>query len=360
MRVAVIGSGINGICSAIALSESGCSVTVYERTFPFSETSSRSSKLLHGGIRYLENGHIKLVKEALEDRAWWLQNAPEYTQVNNFFIPIYENSSRCRLKLYAGVKIYDYLAGSYSLGPSAYHSREETLLSNKCLSPNGLLGSVSYFDVQMEDVGLSQWLVERALSLGVIILDHTHVDKLSPEGVVTLSDGREFTHDRIVNTCGPWTAKLLTESCVKTDYSLVPVKGSHLIVQRFIENPIVIQEPEDNRIVFMLPLGNQTLIGTTEVVHDLDREIVCSDQEVTYLLAVVNSTLCEPLSEIEVVDTYAGVRPVVTTEVEMSKLSKASRDSVIEENRKIVSVFGGKWTSGMRLGEKVAKLVTSK
>ena len=357
MRVAIIGAGINGICSAISLAQRGCSVTVYERSSPFSETSSRSSKLLHGGIRYLENGHIKLVREALEDRAWWVQNAPKYTQVNNFFIPIYENSSRSRLKLYAGVKLYEYLASSYSLGPSKYHNLEATLKANNCLSSDGLLGSVSYFDVQMDDIGLSEWLVGKAHSLGAIILDHTCVDRLSPEGVVMLSNGKKAVYDKIVNACGPWVAKILAESCIKSDFSLAPVKGSHIIVDRSINNPIVIQIPEDSRIVFMLPHGNQTLIGTTEVVHDMECEITCSDQEINYLIEAVNTVLHEPLSANEIIDKYAGVRPIVSTEKEMSKLSKANRDSVLEKHEKIVSIFGGKWTSGMRLGEAVANIV---
>jgi glycerol-3-phosphate dehydrogenase len=357
MRIAIVGAGINGMCSAVALAQRGCSVTVYERSYPFSETSSRSSKLLHGGIRYLENGHINLVREALEDRAWWVQNAPEYTKVNNFFIPIYNNSSRSRLKLYAGVKLYEYLAGNYSFGPSEYHNRKATLLANDCLSSDGLLGSVSYFDVQMDDVGLSKWLVKRAYSLGVIILDHTCVCKLSPDGAVILSDGRKITFDKIVNACGPWAAKILAESCIKSNYILAPVKGSHIIVGRSISNPIVIQVPEGNRIVFMLPCRNQTLIGTTEVVHNIKNKITCSDQEVSYLISVVNSVLHEPLSVTEVLDKYAGVRPIVSTEAEISKLSKASRDSVFERHGRVVSVFGGKWTSGMRLGETVANIV---
>lgn len=357
MHVAIVGAGINGICSAIALAQRGCSVTVYERSLPFSETSSRSSKLLHGGIRYLENGHVKLVREALEDRAWWVNNAPEYTKVNNFFIPIYKTSSRSRLKLYAGVKLYEYLASSYSLGPSKYHNVKATLKANNCLSPDGLLGSVSYFDVQMDDVGLSEWLVRKARSLGVVIVDHTGVGRLLPEGVVILSDGREIAYSKIVNACGPWAAKIMAESCIKSDYSLAPVKGSHIIVQRSINNPIVIQVPEDSRIVFMLPHGNQTLIGTTEVVHDMECEITCSDQEIDYLIEAVNSVLHEPLSVIEVVDKYAGLRPIVSNEVEISKLSKSNRDSVFEKRDRIVSIFGGKWTSGMRLGEVVADMV---
>lgn len=107
MKVAVIGAGVNGICSAIALAQEGCDVLVYDRKTPFSETSANSSKLLHGGIRYLEKGHIKLVRDALEDRAWWMKNAKEHTKIARFYIPIYKNHSRSQLKLYIGAKLYE-------------------------------------------------------------------------------------------------------------------------------------------------------------------------------------------------------------------------------------------------------------
>jgi glycerol-3-phosphate dehydrogenase len=169
MNIAVIGAGVNGICCALALAERGCQVTVYESKTPFSETSSKSSKLLHGGIRYLEAFHFKLVREALADRAWWIENAPQHTKIHRFYIPIYKGKSRSRLQLYIGTKIYDLLSGKNSLGRSRYHSAKETLENNPILSPDGLLGAVSYIDVQMDDRSLSEWLIKKTKAQGIII-----------------------------------------------------------------------------------------------------------------------------------------------------------------------------------------------
>ncbi len=354
MDIAVIGAGVNGICCAIALAEKGCKVTVYERKTPFTETSSKSSKLLHGGIRYLETYQFKLVREALADRAWWIENAEQYTKINRFFIPIYKNKSRSRLKLYLGVKVYEWLAGQYSLGRSQYHSSKETLEHNPALVPEGLLGAVSYIDVQMDDRNLSKWLIRKAESLGVIIRNSTPVHRIETDGSVELINGEVIRHIKIINTCGPWIKELNDRSSIDSAYNLALVKGSHLIVDGLLANPIVIQVPSDGRIVFALPLGGNTLIGTTEVTHKITDQIDCSDHELSYLINVANSVFNRKISTIEVRQSYAGVRPIVSSKTSLDALSKATRESAIETIGNLTNVFGGKWTSAMRLGQKVS------
>ena len=361
MNVAVIGAGVNGICCALSLAEKGCNVTVYESKTPFSETSSKSSKLLHGGIRYLESFQIKLVKEALADRAWWIRNAEQHTRINRFFIPIYKNRSRSRLKLFLGVKIYEWLAGSNSLGESRYHNREQTLALNPVLSADGLLGSVSYIDVQMDDHGLSEWLIKKAKSAGVVIQENTPIQRVGIDGSITKADGKEIKYDKIVNVCGPWAKKLIEDSELRSEYSLALVKGSHIFIDRFLVNPLVIQIPEDDRIVFALPYIGRTLIGTTELKHEISDQISCSEQELTYLINAVSSVFAEKLKTNEVTEVYAGVRPIVSTEQKVEALSKANRESTIETIGDLTSVFGGKWTSAMRLANTVSeKIVKSK
>lgn len=360
MRIAVIGAGVNGICSAIALAERGGIVTVFDRSVPFSETSSRSSKLLHGGIRYLEKGHIRLVREALIDRAWWVDSAKQYTTTSRFFIPVYKNGCRSRLKLYAGVKLYEYLAGNYSLGPSRYHNKEETLFFNPLLNPDDLLGSVSYLDVQMDDVALSDWLMRKARSLNVEVIDNTLVERITPEGLVQLCDNEIKRFDRVVNACGPWASRLLSDSKIQSQHRLVLVKGSHLIIDRKIDYPLVIQVAIDGRIIFMLPLTDRALIGTTESVHDIDEKIFCNQSEVEYLLKSINEVVKNKIEPDEIVGSFAGVRPIMSKANVVGDVSSARRNSCIERINNIVNVFGGKWTSGMRLGQTVAEEVFSK
>jgi glycerol-3-phosphate dehydrogenase len=354
MDVAVIGAGVNGICCAIALAEKGCKVTVYERKTPFSETSSNSSKLLHGGIRYLEAFHLKLVREALADRAWWIEKAEQHTKTTRFYIPIYKNKSRSRLKLYLGAKAYEWLAGNYSLGRSQYHSAKEALENNPSLSPDGLLGAVSYIDVQMDDRNLSEWLIERAESLGVLIRNRTPIQRIGINGSVELITGEVVRYSKIINACGPWVKELIDRSTIDSAYSLALVRGSHLIVDRLLANPLVIQVPSDSRIVFMLPLGKNTLIGTTEVMHKISDQISCSDLELKYLINAGNAVLNREISLAEVTHSYSGVRSIVSAKTSLDDLSKATRESAVETIGNLTNVFGGKWTSAMRLGQKVS------
>lgn len=313
--------------------------------------------MLHGGIRYLEKGHFKLVRDALVDRAWWLNNAKEYTRVSRFYIPVYKHSKRSSLTLFIGVKLYEYLSTKYSLGPSRYHSKKSTLNLNPLIRSAELIGSVSYLDVQMDDRGLSCWLLERAERLGVRVKANVHVAQVSLDGRVILSSGSVESYDRVVNAAGPWAAKLLMDSGIESRFGLILIKGSHVLVNKQLENPLVLQSPSDGRIVFMLPHDNKTLIGTTEVLHELGDDIICTQDEIMYLLETVNSRLSEAIKPSDIVDVYAGIRPIVRPKDTVADLNSANRESVIEENQRVVSVYGGKWTSGIRLGKSVADLL---
>jgi glycerol-3-phosphate dehydrogenase len=264
------------------------------------------------------------------------------------------------LKLYLGVKFYEHLAGRYSLGPSQYHDKEETLLNNPCLSPNQLLGSVSYLDVQMDDVALSNWLLNKARSMGVEVVPDSHVESITLDGRVLFSDGSEKRYSKVINACGPWAAKLFADSKIQSDVQLTLVRGSHLLVNRVIENPIVFQVPEDERIVFILPQGDKVLIGTTEVVHSLGEKITTSQAEIEYLLNAVNGKLRDSIKLADIIGTYSGIRPIVCSRHKISNVSAANRESSLESIGKVVGIFGGKWTSAVRLGRSVADLVMSK
>ena len=359
MNIAVIGAGVNGICCAIALAEKGCKVTVYETKTPFSETSSKSSKLLHGGIRYLESFHINLVREALEDRAWWIKNAEEYTKVARFFIPIYKEKSRSRLKLYLGAKFYELLAGKNSLGKSRYHNTSETLRLNPDLKPDGLLGSVSYVDVQMNDIGLSGWLLNKAESAGVVIHSNTSIKSISTDGLITKANGQSKKFTKVINACGPWAKQLIDDSGINAEFDLALLKGSHLFVDFELSNPLVIQVPGGNRIIFAMPYEGKTLIGTTELKHEISNPISCSSYEIDYLLDAVNSVLNKRLNRVDVIGTYAGVRPIVSAKQSVQELSKVNREATIWTLNNLINVFGGKWTSAMRLGNMVSNQVMS-
>ena len=358
--VAVIGGGINGLFASWALLQSGFQVALFERGKVLSQTSAASSKLLHGGIRYLEHGHIKLVREALEDRSWWLKYAPSYTRKTRFFVPIYSERSRTRLKLYVGVKLYEYISGRHAIGTSEWHSRSETLSLNPLLMKEGLKGSVSYFDVQMNDEALGMWVLKQAQVAGLYLNEDSPVTRVSTNGEVYFDDGRVNKYDYVVNATGPWATNLLSQSEIDCRHSLKLVRGSHLIINRKIENALVLQVKEDNRIVFLLPQADKTILGTTEVDHDTLDHIECTKSEMDYLVKIANIYMSDSLAKNDIFASYAGVRPIIRkhTDVDMNS-SSASRESDIEVTGRLVTILGGKWTSAPRLGTKVAQVVQS-
>tara|TARA_B100000925_G_scaffold291549_1_gene280038 strand:- start:5496 stop:6596 length:1101 start_codon:yes stop_codon:yes gene_type:complete len=357
--VAIIGCGINGIGTALAFSEKGYQVKIFEKGRAFAETSSKSSKLLHGGLRYLENGHFGLVQEALKERAAWVQQVPNFTNIERFYLPIYQGKSRNRFILYAGVKLYELLAGKHSLGQSKFHSVKDTLQNNSNLKHKGLIGSVSYVDVQMDDHKIALWLLEKARSKGVEIREGVEVTSFDVKGNVAVNGKEHHSFDYVINAAGPWAKKLLTANRIESNFDMSLVKGSHLIVSRQTENPLVLQNNEDGRIIFMLPSAKGSIIGTTEIPQKTSDNIICSDEETNYLLDIVNSYINEPINHEEIMDTYSGVRPLVFDN-NKSSVSKISRDSATEQIGSLINIYGGKWTSGLSLGQKVVSSLQKK
>ena len=197
-RVAVVGAGVNGTSIATACAKQGCEVVLFDTGSPFAETSSKSSRMLHGGIRYLEQGHIKLVREALREREEWQRIAPDATRVERFFFPIYKDSPRGRTTLFAGALLYQWLAGRFSLGRSQLHSKNELLRAFPTLSPENLKGGISYCDLVMNDQVMAEHLLAEAQSSGVTIRSHCRVSHLTTDGSLKVND--DILHFyRIVN-----------------------------------------------------------------------------------------------------------------------------------------------------------------
>lgn len=357
-RVAVVGAGVNGVSIASACASLGHDVQLFDESTPFDQTSSASSRMLHGGIRYIEQGHIGLVREALIERDGWLRFAPDETRVERFYFPVYRGAKRGRWLLFAGTLIYQWLAGRFSVGHSQLHSGEDIKQVFPNLTSRGLRGGASYCDVVMEYEPLIQHLVDEARKQGVSIVENTRIQRLYSEGCIDTPD-QTLKFDRVINAAGPWAAELLEASGIDSDFTIDHVRGSHLIVKASFPNALVLQAPGGRRIIFVIPLDTEhVLLGTTEHKHDLPDPIVCTDAESEYLLRILNQHLSEPLSTSNIVSSFAGVRPIVRPrDATIGDISSASRDSEIEISDRLISVFGGKWTSARHLGEKVAALV---
>jgi glycerol-3-phosphate dehydrogenase len=349
MRVAVVGGGINGVMSAWALALKGCSVDLFERGRLMGATSSASTKLLHGGLRYLEHGHLKLVREALQERRWWMMRAPHLAKPLQIRLPIYKESRRPGWMIWCGLALYDWLAGQASLGRAQWHSRDEVLRFCRDLRPEDLLGAYTFYDGYMDDHALGLWAAERAAAAGVRVHTETRVETIAQDATVQV-DGRRRPFDRVVNAAGPWVCELLEASGIVARNELDLVRGSHLLLDRPCDSAFLLQVPSDGRICFVLPHQNKTLVGTTEVRQDLAGPICCSPAETAYLLELYRYYF--PANHAEVCGVFSGLRPLIRSH---ANPNKATREYAVETTGKVVTVYGGKWTTARALGLRVAE-----
>jgi glycerol-3-phosphate dehydrogenase len=356
LRIAVVGAGINGVMSAWALADAGRGVVLFERGEPMGETIRASTKLLHGGLRYLEHGSFALVREGLRERAWWLQAAPHLAHRLAIVLPLYRSAPRGRLAIKAGLIGYDLLAGAKRLGWHRWLETDELVQRLPRLRREGLLGGYAFFDGQMDDRALGLWALEQARARGVELRTRARVTQVDAQGGLTCG-GRRETFDFAINAAGPWAGALLAASGIASRHRLDLVRGSHLLLNCPLECGLLLQSPDDARVGFVLPYQGRTLIGTTEVRQTLDEPIACSDAERDYLLRMFNAAFSPGIGPADVAESFAGLRPLVAGDA--AAASAVSREYALELHGRLLTVFGGKWTTARALGAQVAAAVRS-
>lgn len=358
MRVAVIGGGINGLGVAWELSRRDYDVTLFEKGHCGAQTSSATTKMIHGGLRYLEHAHIALVRESLRDRAWLLENLPELVKPVEILLPLYADSPRRAFTLRAGLMLYDLLAGRSNIARHMAMSADE-LIARVPLTANGLRAGFSYWDAQVDDYALARVVVASAISEGANVREETRVVSLrrkENEWVVVVASGEEQRFDFVVNAVGPWMNALLAENRIHSRYILSLVRGSHLVLRnRVADVGMLLQSLSDRRVFFVLPWKGTTLVGTTEVMHRTSLENVqATGEEIDYLIARFNRYLREPITYDDVASTFAGVRPLVGRALNPSAIG---RDYRLERRGNLLNIFGGKMTTFRSMAEKVGMRV---
>lgn len=349
-RVAVIGGGINGLCTAWALSRAGHRPELLERAELVGQTSRASTKLLHGGLRYLENGEFRLVREALRERQWWLATVPALARPLQLLLPLYRTGSRSRWKLKMGLALYDRLAGAGNIGRHQWHGVRTVTAMAPDLNPQGLLGAFTFYDGQMDDHRLGLWVAEQAEKAGARLRCGEEVLGVGPDGSVTTAHQTEH-FDAVVNAAGPWAERLLRNSGIRSRHHLDLIKGSHLLIDRDMSRGYLLEAPQDRRPVFVLPYQGRTLIGTTEKRQTLEGAVCCTDEETRYLTEAYDAYFRSPIRSHEIVERFAGLRPLIRS---ASNPQKTTREYAVERCGRLVTVFGGKWTTARALGERVA------
>lgn len=342
MRVAVVGAGIVGACTAWALARRGVECTLFDRRQPMCETSRASSKLLHGGLRYLETGQFRLVGKALHARTDWLALAPQLCHRLEMLLPMYRDKGRSQFLISAGIRIYDVLALGSGFPRARVLKPSEVLALQPGLSAEGLVGAWAFFDAQMDDYALGNWVVDEFCDLGG--------DLITEHEVRDLAELDQY--DRIVNATGPWAMQLRETQPGKPSVQLDWVRGSHIVLDRVCPAAMLLEVPGSSRIFFILPYQGRTLIGTTEVRQSGPNNPGPSEDEIRYLLDAHNHYMTRAIAmRCDVVEAFSGVRPLLRS---ADNPSEATREWAFERTGKVLHIYGGKWTTAKLQGDDAA------
>lgn len=361
--VIVIGGGANGLGIALDCAHRGLEVLLLERAAFGAGTSSRSSKLIHGGIRYLAQAQFGLVREALHERALLLRNAAGLVTPLPFILPAGK-----RLELYkyaAGLKLYDALAGEHKLSTSRILDSTETRRLAPQLGRAPLVGSVSYTDAHFDDTRLLQALAHSAAARGATLLNHMPVvalhknarGQLRAVGVRDALGGatHDFEARVIINASGVHGDAVRRLADATLEAEILPSQGTHLVVpNRFYssDHALVMPRTPDGRVMFVMPWHGQALIGTTDTALDkLVDPPVPQREEIDMILTVTARHLHRAPSRSDVLSAFAGVRPLAAAPGS-ARSSKISREHAISvDSAGLVTVSGGKWTTYRRVAE---------
>lgn len=358
VRVAVIGGGINGAGIAWELARKDYDVVLYEKKCCGEQTSGATTKLIHGGLRYLERFHLALVRESLQERTWLLEHLPQLVHPIEILLPVYADSPRSRRTIRAGLLLYDLLAGRARLRRHQSLTAQELMLRAP-LVEHDLRGGFSFSDAQTDDKSLVRVVVESARRDGATIREQTKVVALRrdrDEWIVRSAAGDEERFRVVINAAGPWMNELLAANKLRSRYRLSLVRGSHIVLRHQVsESGILLQSTSDRRIFFVLPWKGGTLVGTTEVVQRESLEDVhATEGEIDYLITRFNRYIRQPIRRDDVAATFAGVRPLVGRSANPSAIGREYR---IERKQNLINVFGGKMTTFMSLARNVGMRV---
>jgi glycerol-3-phosphate dehydrogenase len=358
----IIGGGASGLGTAVDSASRGYRTLLLEQGDFAQGTSSRSTKLVHGGVRYLQQGNVSLVTEALHERGLLFHNAPHLVHNQPFVVPNYDWWEGPFYGI--GLKVYDLLAGNLGLGPSRHLNVEETLIEIPTLEPEGLRGGTIYYDGQFDDARLAINLAQTAINEGATAISHTRVLALQKNGglitgveAVDEISGRKYELNArvVVNATGAFTDAVLKMDDSEQRPVIRPSQGVHIVLDSSFmpgESAIMVPKTDDGRILFAVPWYDRVLVGTTDVaIPDAVLEPQATEDEVEFLLTHIARYLTRDPGRHDILSIFAGIRPLVETSDEKGT-SALSRDHVVMVSASgLVTVAGGKWTTYRKMAQ---------
>lgn len=362
--VLVIGGGATGLGCAVDAAARGHLTLLLEAHDFAKGTSSRSTKLVHGGVRYLAQGRIGLVREALAERSILLANAPHLVHPQRFVVPVYRQWDR--LMLGVGLTAYDWLAGRHSLGASRLLSPADTLAALPGVRREGLVGGIAYHDARFDDARLAVTLMRTVFDLGGLALNYLPVTGLRhAAGRIAGGDARDAETGEVfaieakvvINAAGVWADDIRHLDSPDSPPQLAPSQGAHLVIDRdFLpaDTALLIPQTPDGRVLFAIPWQGKVLLGTTDTPRrDTPLEPLPLDAEIDFILATAGRYLSRPPTRADVRSCFAGLRPLIGAG-QGGSTAGLSREHVIRTSPTgLVSVAGGKWTTYRHMARQI-------
>lgn len=360
--VLVIGGGATGLSTALDAAARGYRTALLEQDDFAKGTSSRSTKLIHGGFRYLKQGNVSLVMESLHERGLLLRNAPHLVKPQSFVVPAYR---WWEAPFYmAGLKLYDVLAGKLGIAPSELLNRAETIEHLPTIEPDRLNGGAQYFDGQFDDARLAICMAQTLVDLGGAPANYVRVESFTKtngriDGVVArdLESDKEFNLRAkvVINATGIFTDSVRRMDDAEASGMMMTSQGAHIVLgSSFLpgESAIMIPKTDDGRILFAIPWQGRTVIGTTDTsLPEPSLEPRALPDEIEFLVEHAARYLTKDPTESDVLSVYAGLRPLVKAGdgKDTSKLSRNHR--IVVSDSGLVTITGGKWTTCRKMGE---------
>jgi glycerol-3-phosphate dehydrogenase len=362
--IIVIGGGATGIGIALDAASRGYSTILLEKSDFAGATSSRSTKLVHGGVRYLAQGDLLLVMEALHERGILLKNAPHISSNQEFIIPVY---TWWDTFLYtAGLKFYDLLAGRLSMGKSYFIDRNETINRLPQLIPKGLKGGVVYHDGQFDDSRMVLSLAKACVERGGLVLNYFVVNGFlkNGEGLICgvkateISSGDEFRINGqvVINATGVFADDLHRMDNPDAKPTIKPSQGVHIVLNRSIlsgNSAIMIPKTDDGRVLFAIPWYDEIVIGTTDTpLDEISSEPKALKSEIAFILGTAEKYLVKVPGREDILSIFAGLRPLAADPDNPSSTREVSRrHKIMLSPSGLLTIIGGKWTTYRRMAE---------
>jgi glycerol-3-phosphate dehydrogenase len=356
--VVVIGGGATGVGIALDAVTRGYKTVLLEKSDFAKGTSSRSTKLVHGGVRYLAQGDVFLVMEALAERGRMLKNAPHLTTNQEFIIPVY---TLFDVILYnTGLKFYDILAGRLSLGRSYFINRKKTLERLPNLKPEGLKGGIVYHDGQFDDSRMVVALAGSCVKNGGLVLNYFNVTRLLKDerGKITGVKATDQTAGKdyelrskvVINATGVFADEVLRLDNPSAQHIIKPSQGVHIVLDgSFLQgnSAIMIPKTDDGRVLFAIPWYGKVVVGTTDTpLEKISEEPVALDEEINFILRTASRYLVKAPDKKDILSVFAGLRPLASDPANPQSTKEISRrHKIIVSNSGLVTITGGKWTT---------------